>query len=92
MRTTPVVGSKVWFGPRRFGWGLEPVSPEGWAVTAATVLVSAVARTRRDPRQRLLAFLLALTFLAVTFLKGTSPGGRRDRATFEATRVNTDAI
>src|ERR1019366_1097023 len=25
VRTAPLIGRKAWFGPRRFGWGLDPV-------------------------------------------------------------------
>ncbi len=35
MRAKPLLGRKAWFGPRQIGWGLSPVSAEGWAVTAA---------------------------------------------------------
>jgi hypothetical protein len=51
MRTEPVLGRKAWFGPRRLGWGLSPVSPEGWTVTAvaiAAVVVLAVVAKHPD--------------------------------------------
>jgi hypothetical protein len=35
-----MVGRKAWVGPRRLGWGLAPVSPEGWAGVAAGVLLA----------------------------------------------------
>jgi len=37
VRTKPLVGRKAWFGPRRFGWGLTPVTAEGWAVVVIAV-------------------------------------------------------
>jgi len=35
------LGRKAWFGPKRTGWGLSPVSPEGWAVLLAAVAAMA---------------------------------------------------
>jgi Domain of unknown function (DUF222) len=40
MRTRPILGRKAWFGPRRMGWGLSPVTPEGWAVTLVAVMAA----------------------------------------------------
>ncbi len=40
MRTTPLIGRKPWFGPRRSGWGLAPISWEGWALTGAFVVLA----------------------------------------------------
>jgi hypothetical protein len=74
MRTTPLIGKKAWFGPRRFGWGLGPRSPEGWAVTAggiaAIIVVALVVR-----HSAWVALIVVAALLAVVFLKGTSPGG-----------------
>ncbi len=39
MRTTPLVGEKAWFGPRRHGWGLAPRTWEGWALVALFLAV-----------------------------------------------------
>ena len=33
---------RVWFGPRKVGWGASPVSWEGWAVTGVFALSMAV--------------------------------------------------
>jgi hypothetical protein len=75
MRTRPLVGRKAWFGPRRLGWGLPPVSPEGWAVTAvAVVAIVCIAGLARHG-ERWLVLVVIAAMLAVTFLKGTSPGG-----------------
>jgi hypothetical protein len=85
VRVTPVVGDKVWFAPRRFGWGLSPISTEGWVVMGAMVLISLVIRRRRD-LPRWVPPALMLPFLLVVLLKGTSPGGPRARSFFEAAR------
>lgn len=47
MRMNPLIGTKAWFGPRRLGWGLSPVSVEGWVATAAfSGVVTWVARAQ----------------------------------------------
>ncbi len=84
MRTTPLIGSTAWFGPRRFGWGLSPVSPEGWAVSVAFMAAHSAAR-RRGARPWTHA-VMAAAFLAVVALKGTSPGGFRARGAFDRAR------
>jgi hypothetical protein len=41
----------AWFGRKRVGWGLRPVSWQGWAVTAvyaaAAVVVTAVGKAHQ---------------------------------------------
>jgi peptidoglycan/LPS O-acetylase OafA/YrhL len=32
-----------WFKPKRYGYGATPVTWQGWAITAASVLVVAIA-------------------------------------------------
>jgi hypothetical protein len=84
VRMTPLIGRKVWFGPRRYGWGLNPVSPEGWAVVvvsvAAIIVVAAVTHVRWA------AIFVVVAMLAVIFLKGTSPGGSTEWAEFHEAR------
>lgn len=77
MRTSPLLGQKAWFGPRRFGWGLGPRSPEGWIV-AATATIAGVAAAVRWPNRPVLRSLPVATFIAVAILKGTSPGGPKE--------------
>jgi hypothetical protein len=84
VRTSPVIGQKAWFGPRRIGWGLGPVSPEGWALTAVFSAMSLTAKRLglgRGPRRA-----LYLAIAGVVLLKGTSPGGPAARRTFEEHR------
>lgn len=84
MRTTPLIGEKAWFGPRRFGWGLSPVSAEGWALAALGV---AGAVLLRKNHKRKAAAALGIGMAAIAVLKGTSPGGPKARATFKATKA-----
>ncbi|MHB1712894.1 MAG: hypothetical protein ACYCV7_16110 [Acidimicrobiales bacterium] len=83
MRTTPLIGHKAWFGPRRLGWGLGPVSAEGWVVTLVAMAV-ALGVARRDGGSRPATYVIAGGFLSVVILKGTAPGGPRARARYEA--------
>jgi hypothetical protein len=83
VRTSPLVGRKAWFGPRRLGWGLGPISAEGWV---ATLLFSAlaIATRQRKADPAWIRYVLVAAFLLLAVLKGTSPGGPRARADFEA--------
>jgi hypothetical protein len=89
MRTKPLLGRKAWFGPRQLGWGLSPVSAEGWAVTAAAA-AAAVGLAVADRSDRWTALITRKSAIAViplaviVFLKGTSPGGRRAWEEFRA--------
>lgn len=85
MRTTPLIGTKAWFGPRRLGWGLAPVSPEGWLLTALFVTAATVAR-RFGLRGRGPILALLVPFLVLAVLKGTRPGGPLARRAFEVAR------
>jgi hypothetical protein len=88
VRTSPVVGKKAWFGPRRLGWGLEPVSLEGWLVTFAFAGGTiAVRRVKADSRWARYAMLGAFLLFAV--LKGSAPGGPGARSDFDAARFTT---
>ena len=86
MRTTPVVGEKVWFGPRRLGWGLSPVSIEGWLVSGAAIASTFVA-VRTWPTHPLARRLPMVALVAVAVAKGTAPGGRRARSALLASRT-----
>jgi len=91
MRTKPLLGRKVWFGPRQLGWGLSPVSAEGWAVTAAAAgaIVGLAVADRSDRWTALLArktAIVVIPLVGIVFLKGTSPGGRRTWEEFKASR------
>jgi hypothetical protein len=83
MRTTPVLGRKAWFGPRRVGWGLGPVSPEGWIVTLGFTALGLFTK-RRTPSSQWIRYASIGVFLLFIVLKGTSPGGARARAEFDA--------
>lgn len=69
-----------WFGPKAFGWGLRPVSWQGWLLTA--VLVGGVAltifglhRTSRAAALGAVAGELAV-YLVVAFLTSMFADGR----------------
>jgi hypothetical protein len=91
MRTKPLLGRKAWFGPRQLGWGLSPVSAEGWAVTAAAAAVT-VGLAVADGGDRWSALIarksaiVMIPLVVIVFLKGTSPGGRRAWEEFRASQ------
>jgi len=91
VRTKPLIGRKAWFGPRRLGWGLAPVTPEGWAVVVIGVAAIAVLASV-DRHSRWLALIVVAVLLLFTFLKGTSPGGPGAWEEFQASRnANRDS-
>ena len=85
MRTKPLIGRKVWFGPRRLGWGLSPVTAEGWAVLVIG-LGAAILLIIIDRHYRWLGLIVLAAVVIITFLKGTSPGGPGTWEEFQATR------
>ena len=89
MRTKPLLGRKAWFGPRQVGWGLSPISSEGWGVTAAAAAaaVGLAVADRSDRWTALIArksAIVVIPLVIIVFLKGTSPGGRRAWEEFQA--------
>jgi hypothetical protein len=85
MRTKPLIGRKAWFGPRRWGWGLSPVTAEGWAVLVIGVGAAlALAATVRHFRW--LSLIALAVMLVVIFLKGTSLGGPDEWREFRTVR------
>jgi hypothetical protein len=84
VRSTPLLGSKVWFGPHRIGWGLGPASIEGWLMTAVAILASRIAR--RWPKGSAKRNLPAAVFVAIALLKGTAPGGPRAHRAYRQAR------
>ena len=82
VRITPLIGRKAWFAPRRLGWGLDPASPEGWAVVLLALAAGSAARWGKAPRWLGPASVAAL--VAIALVKGTSPGGPRARAEWRA--------
>jgi hypothetical protein len=89
MRTSPLIGHKAWFGPRRLGWGLEPVSREGWLATLAFgALTLLLKRNTYGSRSRWIGYAMGAAFLLFAFLKGSAPGGAGARADFDAAKTS----
>jgi hypothetical protein len=86
VRTTPLVGTKPWFGPRRFGWGLSPISIEGWVATVVAVGLT-IVMARKPSQHGVVPRLPSLCLVAIALAKGTAPGGPRQRAAFVESRV-----
>jgi len=73
---------KLWFKAKRFGWGWQPISWQGWIITLIYVLGIANFAIEASPEHSgsdfLLFFapkfiLLTLSFLAICYLKGEKP-------------------
>jgi hypothetical protein len=80
MRTTPRVGTKLWFGPRRsLNWGWSPVSWEGWTVTLG-MMALIFAGVAWGPTLSKPAVLVVgpVVMVGAALLKGTTPGGFGD--------------
>jgi len=83
MRTTPLIGEKPWFGPRRVGWGLSPITIEGWIATAGLLGLAAVA-ARKWPGNQLARSAPSIGLVVIALAKGTAPGGPRARSALHA--------
>ena len=95
-RMTPLRGTKAWFGPRRMGWGWEPVSWEGWLSTSVALVLIIVpvawAATEGTEDLRLAAWIVgvAAALVLISRAKGTSPGGPSLRRQFDRTRKHEE--
>ncbi len=57
---------RPWFGPKRYGWGLTPVSWQGWLATGAYVAVVLVlAATLAESQPWIFWTLLVLATVAL---------------------------
>lgn len=57
---------RVWFGPKRFGWGASPASWEGWAATG--IFVIAMLLTGNLLRDVAWVWALMLAEIAIFFV------------------------
>jgi len=68
---------RPWFGPRRYGWGLTPVSWQGWLLTGAYVVaVFVLAITLSTPQPWIFWTLLVLATVAYFLVANLTRGGR----------------
>jgi hypothetical protein len=65
-----------WFGPKHIGWGLQPVTPQGWVLSGIFVLVVIIAAVRGSGIGVIVA---TVVFLALVALTAEKPGGQRSR-------------
>jgi hypothetical protein len=84
----PLVGRKLWFGPRGFGgWGWTPVSWEGWAVTIGFFVIAVCLGVAVEKSvARVATIVLVVIVLGICTAKGTSPGGPKARREFQSWR------
>jgi len=81
--------AKYWFKRRRYGWGWMPVTPAGWLVLGAVLVIAVgggmalrLARpTDSTPQMvyRLVVLVSVLALLVVARLKGPAPRWRWGR-------------
>ena len=89
MRTEPLVGRKLWFGPRRFpSWGWAPVSWEGWCAILVFAGLSVAAGFVFDEAAGPIVLGLVAVLVAICIAKGTAPGGQRAWEDFQARRTS----
>lgn len=79
---------RVWFAPRRVGWGWTPVAWQGWAIVAAHIVVTtigarALERTYGEAAAVGFVVWLSLLLLVVCFATGVGPGGPTERAAYD---------
>jgi hypothetical protein len=87
MRFTPLVGTKVWFGPRGFaGWGWSPVSWEGWIACLIAIAVMVLGAAVGPPTGMVIIGAATAVLLVAAALKGTAPGGFSAARQFRAMR------
>jgi hypothetical protein len=68
---------------------LSPISTEGWVVTLVAV-AAAIAVGTFTRGERWAALPVVILLLVIVFLKGTSPGGPRQWAEFQARQRRGD--
>lgn len=95
MRTKPLIGEKPWFGPPWLGWGIGPISTEGWLATAAFSVAARAAAKRanargEDPKKAQRVPSLAL--LTLVALKSTPPGGRKAHRRLKAAQAEAKQL
>ena len=74
----PRLTKTPWFGPKRVaGWGLTPVSWQGWVATVVYVILDlVVVRVLWTTTASVFVVaLLTMAFVALALLTGTAPGG-----------------
>ena len=88
LRFTPILGKKVWFGPRGWGgWGWTPVSWEGWLVFAVGLGAIGVVIVRYgEASARPAVLAITSVLILICWIKGTSPGSARAKAEFDRSR------
>lgn len=78
-----------WFGPRRFGWGWEPVTWQGGAVSAVAVVACLAAIPIGQSFGEVAAgswtVVVTIALVLVCVRRGTRPGGPKARAAYERT-------
>lgn len=70
----------IWFVPRRYGYGANPVTWQGWAITVAFILLAlwVIAHFKGQPLIEF-ALLIPATIVLLVVIAKTTRGGWRWR-------------
>ncbi len=70
------ITKKAWFGKKYIGWGLRPVSPEGWLATLVFLgmVVADVIYFKKSIFGIVVAVALIVIFIVFAILTGDRPG------------------
>ena len=70
------ITSKPWFGKKYFGWGLRPISWEGWLVTFAFLIIVIIDAIyfKKSLLTFVIFFVAIIVFILMAILTGDKPG------------------
>jgi len=67
---------RAWFGRKRIGWGLRPLSWQGWALTGLYILLALTLSVGLAHHRLLLAVVVAALTAAYVAVAVATSGGR----------------
>jgi hypothetical protein len=74
---------EIWFKRRRFGWGWEPVTWQGWLVVVAYIAADVAFALTIDERSTvtevLFTFILPITLLTISLIRFCYAYGEKPR-------------
>ena len=70
------ITKKAWFGKKIIGWGIRPVSLEGWLVTAVFLIAifANLANNKKTATGYVILAVILIIFFIIARLTGDEPG------------------
>jgi hypothetical protein len=70
------ITKKAWFGKKIIGWGIRPVSLEGWLVTFVFLIaiVTNLAYNKKTATDYAILAVILIIFFIIARLTGDAPG------------------